>query len=169
MIKYVFLDIDGVISTYDESMYSTKDYWIEHPWAKRLNIMHGFNTECVKIYNEIILETGCKTILSSDWKRHGRTLSDLDEIFKQNGVVESPIDVTPDYRDNYSNLEYGRSIEIIHYIAENHINVDDIVILDDLNLEMLFPPKVKNRFIKTHFEYGIKEEGFKDLIINMLK
>lgn len=168
-MKKIFLDIDGVISTLDESMNSTKDYWIENDWARRLGVQHGFNKECVNIFNDIILETGCEIILSSDWKRHGRTLIDLDEIFKMNGVIKSPIVFTRDYRDNYSNLEYCRSTEIIHFIAENNININDIVILDDLDLELLFPPKVNERFVKTNFHEGLKEDGIKLRIINMLK
>ena len=85
-MKYVFLDIDGVISTYEESMNTiTQDYWIEHPWTKRLKLTHGFNVDCVKIFNEILLKTGAKIILSSDWKRN--SLSDLNEIFKKKTFI----------------------------------------------------------------------------------
>lgn len=167
-MKYIFLDLDGVISTFEESMSSTKDFWIGRPWARDMKVLYPFNQECVMILNEILIETGAEIILSSDWKKR-RTLEDLDIIFKKNGIIKSPIDVTSDYRDNYSNFEMCRSVEIIHYIAENIIDINDIVILDDLNLETLFPPRVRDRFIKTNFEEGIKEFEIKDLIISKLK
>jgi len=167
-MKYIFLDIDGVISTFEESMSSTKDFWIERQWARDMRVLYPFNQECVMILNEILTETGAEIILSSDWKKK-RSLKDLDIIFKNNGVIKSPIDVTPDLRQDYSVLEVCRTFEIVHYIAENNININDIVIIDDLNLERLLPPKVRDRFIKTNFEDGIREFEIKDLIIEKLK
>lgn len=164
--KIIFLDIDGVISTLYESMeIDNKIYWKDNEWARKLNVHYPFNENCVTLLNEIIKETDAEIILSSDWRRH-KTLEQLDIIFKNNGVIKSPIDITPNYRDHYSNFEYARSIEIVHYIAENTIDINDIVVLDDLNLEMLFPPRLKTRFVKTY--NGITEEH-KSKILELLK
>lgn len=167
-MKFLFLDIDGVISTFEESMSSTKDFWIERQWAKDMRVLYPFNTECVSILNDILFERDVEIILSSDWKKR-RTLNDLDIIFKNNNIIKSPIDTTPDLRQDYPILDECRAFEITHYIAQNNLNIDNVVILDDLNIELFLPPKLKDRFIKTSFEDGIKEDGIKDLIINKLK
>lgn len=164
--KYIILDLDGVVTTINESMnIETALYWKDNPSMKELNVQYPFNEYCVKILNEILKETNAEIILSSDWKKR-KTLEQLDIIFKYNNVIKSPIDITPNYRDNYSNFEYARSMEIVHYLAENIIDINNIVILDDLNLEMLFPPRLKTRFIKTHD--GLTEEH-KDEILKLLK
>ncbi len=166
MKKYIFLDIDGVLTTISESMDTDNLlYWKDNSWAKNLNVHYPFNEDCVKILNDILKETGAEIILSSDWRKH-RTLEQLDIIFKNNGVIKSPIDITPNYRNNYSNFEYARSVEIVHYIAENTIDINNIVVLDDLNLEMLFPPKLRTRFIKTYD--GLLGE-YKSKILDLLK
>ncbi len=166
MKKYIFLDIDGVLTTISESMDTDNLlYWKDNSWAKNLNVHYPFNEDCVKILNDILKETGAEIILSSDWRKH-RTLEQLDIIFKNNGVIKSPIDITPNYRNNYSNFEYARSVEIVHYIVENTIDINNIVVLDDLNLEMLFPPKFRTRFIKTYD--GLLGE-YKSKILDLLK
>lgn len=166
MKKYIFLDIDGVLTTLYESMdLDNMLYWKDNNWAKKMNVYYPFNETCVNILNSIIKETDAEIILSSDWKKH-KTMEQLDVIFKNNGVIKTPIDITPDYRNQYSNFEYSRSIEIIHYIAENTIDINNIVVLDDLNLEMLFPPRLRTRFVKTCD--GITEED-KIKIIELLK
>lgn len=166
MKKYIFLDIDGVLTTISESMDTDNLlYWKDNSWAKNLNVHYPFNEDCVKILNDILKETGAEIILSSDWRKH-RTLEQLDIIFKNNGVIKSPIDITPNYRNNYSNFEYARSVEIVHYIVENTIDINNIVVLDDLNLEMLFPPKLRTRFIKTYD--GLLGE-YKSKILDLLK
>lgn len=166
MKKYIFLDIDGVLTTLSESMVTDNLlYWKDNSWAKNLNVHYPFNEDCVKILNDILKETGAEIILSSDWRKH-KTLEQLDIIFKNNGVIKSPIDITPNYRNNYSNFEYARSVEIVHYIAENTIDINNIVVLDDLNLEMLFPPKLRTRFIKTYD--GLLGE-YKSKILDLLK
>lgn len=165
-MKYIFLDIDGVLTTISESMDTDNLlYWKDNSWAKKLNVHYPFNEECVKILNDILKETGAEIILTSDWRKH-KTLEQLDIIFKNNGVIKSPIDITPNYRDHYSNFEYARSIEIVHYIAENTIDINNIVVLDDLNLEILFPPKLRTRFIKTYD--GLLGE-YKSKILELLK
>ena len=161
-MKYIFLDIDGVISTFNESMSSTKDFWDSNPWAKDMRVLYPFNQDCVMVLNEIIKETDAEIILSSDWKKQ-RTLEELDIIFKKNGIIKSPIDKTKNLRDEYSNFETCRSMEITHYIGENIIT--DYIILDDLNLESLLPFRVRERFFRTDWEGGLGESGLKGDII----
>jgi hypothetical protein len=163
---FIFLDIDGVLSTLTESMESTKDFWIINRWARDLGVLYSFNEGCVDIFNDITSQFECEIILSSDWKKK-RSLKDLDIIFKENNVTKSPVDKTKDLRDEFNNFEATRAMEIMYFINEN--NIKDFIILDDLDLEKLLPPRILDRFFKTPFDLGISEPGMKEKIIERMK
>lgn len=141
-MQYIFLDIDGVLAT-DECSYKPEHELYAYP----------FDKECVRLFNEILLETDAQIILSSDWRLMYHELETLDLLFKHNGIIKSPIDVTP----NLSN----RSLEIETYIREKQIK--SFVILDDMDLKV-FP----DRFIRCNINEGIKEAGVKEKIIAIL-
>lgn len=161
----IFLDLDGVLTTIAESLGYQKDFWDKNPWAKDKKIPHPFNDKCVGVLNEILKEFECEIVLSSDWKKR-RSLKELDIIFKNFGVIQSPINVTKNLRDEF-NFEHCRAMEIMHFIGENAIK--DYIIIDDLDLEKIFPPKVLDNFFKTSFDNGLAEQGLKERIIEKLK
>ncbi len=139
-IKTIFLDIDGVLVLNESGE--------PHP-----EHAHPFDKECVAALNEILNETNAIIVLSSTWKKVW-DLKRLDFIFKFNGVVKSPLDVTEDFNN--------REKEITDYVQRK--NVSDFVILDDLPLD-IFP---KN-FVKCSMNEGLKEEGLKERAITILK
>lgn len=141
-MRYIFLDIDGVLAT-EECSFKPEHELYAYP----------FNKDCVRIFNEILLETDAQIILSSDWRLMFHDLETLDLVFKHNGIIKSPVDITP----NLSN----RSLEIETYIKEN--NIKSFVILDDMDLKV-FPDK----FIRCNINEGIKEAGIKEKIIDIL-
>ena len=139
-MKIIFLDIDGVLII-DELLYeSPKD---DPP---------PFNKDCVKILNDILQETNSMIVLSSTWKKIW-DLKRLDFIFKFNGIIKSPLDITSDFNN--------REKEITDYVQRNKVN--DFLILDDAQLD-IFP---KN-FIQCQMEYGLKGEGIKERAISIL-
>src|ERR1700751_3450097 len=90
MIKYVFLDIDGVLCT---GLCALKQ--------KHSVFSYPFHLDCVKNLNEIITSTDTEIILTSDWRIHfGNDLKKLSELFKHNGVTKRPIGVTTDLGKN---------------------------------------------------------------------
>ncbi len=134
--KIIFLDIDGVLCTEACSLKPQhKDYG------------YPFNSNCVKAFNEILLETGAEIVLTSDWRiGYNNDLNRLNEIFKFNGVLKSPVDLTPDFGKN-------RDKEIATYIF-NHPEIKNFIILDDL------PLKVHSlRFIQTNLFVALNELG----------
>ena len=69
IMKYIFLDIDGVLAC-DAQMYTNaKKFQKKREWAKELNVLYPFDPICVKVLNEILEATGAEIILSSDWKK----------------------------------------------------------------------------------------------------
>jgi hydroxymethylpyrimidine pyrophosphatase-like HAD family hydrolase len=68
-LKLIFLDIDGVLVTTNSLIPSDKYFG------------HTFDKNCVQNLIEILDATGAKVVISSSW-REGRTLSQLQSIFK---------------------------------------------------------------------------------------
>ena len=139
-LKTIFLDIDGVL-VLDET-------GEPHP-----ENAHPFDKECVTVLNAILNETNAIIILTSTWKKVW-DLKRLDFIFKFNGVVKSPLDVTEDFSN--------REKEITDYVQRKKIT--DFAILDDMNL-VIFP----KHFVKCSMQRGLKEEGLKERTIAILK
>jgi hypothetical protein len=174
-MKYIFLDIDGVLATNKEFLRNTKKFQEKNEWAKNLRVPYPWNPGTVKVFNEILTETDAEIILSSDWKKHW-TLEQLDVIFKANGVNKSPIDVTHNKPISMAWMERNRMSDIESYLFENnfvdHTEGDKAtcawIIIDDLNIRQWLPEDLKDRFFLTRSEQGIKETGLKEKIIKKL-
>lgn len=139
-IKTIFLDIDGVLVLNGSGE--------PHP-----ENAHPFDKGCVAALNEILNQTNAIIVLTSTWRKVW-DLKRLDFIFKFNGVVKSPLDITEDL--------HNREKEITDYVQRKGIT--DFVILDDLDL-VIFP----KHFIKCSMNEGLKEEGIKERAIAILK
>lgn len=168
-MKYIFLDIDGVLSTNDEFWLNTQEFWLENKWAKELKVPYPFNFKCVKSFNNILSEVSdIKIILSSDWKKHW-TIEELDIIFKSNGVIESPSDITrTDGFSNWDMLERTRMGDIESYLRSNDLIDSNWVIIDDLNVSGFLPEEHKDKFFLTNDFDGLSEEGIVERIIEKL-
>jgi hypothetical protein len=108
-MKLLFLDIDGVM---------TNDEQVINP-----NHLYSFSPSCVEVLNQILRTHNIKIILTSSW----RTVFDaekLNQIFTENGVIQTPAGQTP----SISNLKRG--LEIKKYLEKR--NPTHFVILDDM-------------------------------------
>lgn len=171
-MKVLFLDHDGVIclATQWGGRFKKKGY-DSNPKTPMDIRMDDFDKKCVKVLNEIVDETGCEIVVTSDWKRWGG-LDDMREMYSVRGVKE-PLDITPDMVDfmpsEYDILKATHNFESIrvHEINEwlrNHPEVTHWVVIDDLDLSEL------NNFVLTkrpHSE-GIKQSGIKEKLLKYL-
>lgn len=156
----IFLDIDGCLATSKEYYMSREKFWVKNPIAERLKVPYPYNEKCVKIFNNILNEIGPQIILSSDWKHHW-TLDEIDKIFIFNGIIQSPIDVTPNFNISHTDFAKNRAFEIETYIKKHHLT--SYVIVDDLDMTQYFEPP---HFIKTRETEGFKQCGLKQKILN---
>jgi hypothetical protein len=173
-MKIVFLDHDGVMCLSTEwggRMKKIKKWkldnpdcngYVNDPLIPAHVKMDNFNTKAVKILNEILELTDAEIVVSSDWKLHN-TLEQLQDMFKEYGVIKSPIDVTPDkILKKMSDLESNRVSEINEWLI-NHPEVTHWVAIDDLDLSEL-PNFVHTKKMKE----GIKQSGIKEQILKFL-
>jgi hypothetical protein len=151
--KIIILDLDGVIAT-EECWQKT-----EKKFGKNI---YRWNDNCVKVLNEILNETDADIILSSDWRKHF-DLKTLDEIFKWNNVVKSPVDVTDEIKRSFSSdIEEDRIQQIGRFLEKNQINF--WVCVDDLDLNSDIVPN----FVQVDQELGISQEGIKEKLLSYL-
>jgi hypothetical protein len=174
-MKVIFLDHDGVICLPNEwggraekirlfcvennLEYSTSWNTSKVPMDVR---MDDFDTESIKVLNEILKETDAEIIISSDWKKHG-TLEEIQEMYKARGVIKLPIAVTESFPS--FQLESARVSEIQNFLF-NHPEITKWVAVDDMDLSKL------ENFVRTKsfvLKGGIKGEGVKERIIEFLK
>ena len=168
MKPIIFLDLDGVLATdYELFDVVTMDFHSlkENTWAKELNVPYPFDEDCVGVLNEIFIETDADIVLSSDWKKHW-TLEQLDIIFKNNGIIKSPIDITSKKTISYMDHEKNRAYQIEDYVKNN--NIKNFVIIDDMYISHHLDD-MKNKFVRTEGYEGIKGIGIKERILNILK
>lgn len=142
----IFLDIDGVLATDDSA---------ELP--RHETFAYPFDRDCVAVFNEILSITGAEIVLSSDWKLiYNNDLGILDELFKHNGVIKSPIATTEDLG--------MRHFEITSYLQENSAQINRFLILDDLQLKIH-----SLNFVRCNSKHGIKENGIKNKCLTILQ
>ena len=197
-MKILFLDNDSVIclsnnwggrskkwskyrSAYPNSSKEMKDA----PVSVRFD---DFDKKAIKILNEIIEQTGCDIVVSSDWRLHA-TLEELGDYYISQGIIKRPVDVTDIFKDLFpkewnafrfrAELELERSMERGHWL-ENHPEVTHWVAVDDLNMSSEFlskyfsdgesdkNPGLSNFVLTPKSSEGIKQCGIKEKIIKFL-
>jgi hypothetical protein len=152
-MKVLFLDHDGVICLQKQwgTRFSKQDKYnlVKSIWGvstdvavKDMNLydrFDNFDTECIDMLNQLILETDCQIVVSSDW----RLLANVDEMgdyYESQGIIRRPIGFT--YVASFEDLKYHsrtyereevRSHEILQWLSE-HPEVTQWVAIDDLDM-----------------------------------
>jgi hypothetical protein len=192
-MKVIFLDNDGVICLSNNWGGRTKkwskyrsanpDLSGEKKDAPAYVRFDDFDKKAIKILNEILEETGCEIVVSSDWKLHA-TLEELCDYYESQGIIKRPIALTPDIQNctvqgnvfiwsQQWDLEQVRTIEIRQYLHD-HPEVTHWVSVDDLNMGKNGEPwkdvwAIDNFVLTPKSSEGIKQSGIKEKILNYLK
>lgn len=145
MPSTIFLDIDGVLASEEDSTLPQHEQFA-YPWDK----------ECVAVFNELLAASDADIVLSSDWKiSYSSDLALLDQLFKHNGILKSPVAVTAD-------LGGKRGKEIASYVYKNNIN--RFLILDDRKITVH-----SLRFVQCNINIGLKKQGLKEKCFQILQ
>jgi hypothetical protein len=183
MRKIIFLDNDGVICLSNNwgSRHNKLKKWMFHNDNKASYDMDhrfdDFDTKAIKVFNEILTETGADYVISSDWKIHA-TLEELQGYYLLKGVIKAPIALTPNLKDFDEDaaamfgyrweFERMRCLEIKEWLKQNP-DVTHWVAVDDLNMsnENLHPG-LDNFVLTPRSNEGIKQSGIKEKILKHL-
>jgi len=158
-MKILFLDHDGVICLSSEwgSRYKNKEGLD--------SVFDRFNEKAIKVLNEIIEETDCEIVISSDWRFHA-SLSQMRELYKIRGIIKQPIGYTGYVKSNSADLEWARATEINNWLDTHDTkSVMKWVAVDDLDMLTW----LTDNFVRTpRSSEGIKQSGIKEKIIKIL-
>lgn len=128
-MKILFLDIDGVVN-------SVKNF------NPKNNTLYPLDRYCAFLVGRIVLQTGCKVVLSSSWRHDPKAVQSVSQ-----SVVEL-FDITP-------TLGKYRGDEVQAWL-DQHPEVTKYAILDD---DMDFYVYQAPNFFKTRFmEEGLTDE-----------
>lgn len=182
-MKALFLDHDGVIcllNNFGTRFKKGKGTMTDNSVLKRFD---NFDKKAIKTLNEIIEESECEIIVSSDWKRWA-TVEELGEYYEHQGIIKKPLDFTVSINDiqvpedfkwdrNYD-LEQTRCFEIQAWL-DKHPEVTHWVAVDDLFLGITEIDKIEHKtwglknFVWCPSVYeGIKQTGIKGKILSFL-
>lgn len=183
-MKVLMLDNDGVIclnnnwgTRFKKGTGTLRDVSV-------LNRFDNFDQKAVKVLNEILTETECEIVVSSDWRRWATT-EELGEYYESQGIIKKPIDVTQFVNDidvpndfkweRTFDLEQERSLEIKEWV-KNHPEITHWVAVDDMFMGITKNDREADRlwglknFVWTPSAYeGIKQSGVKDKILKFFK
>ncbi|KAJ8904342.1 hypothetical protein NDN08_000863 [Rhodosorus marinus] len=130
--KIIFLDVDGVL----------------HPISGRGGLLRK---DCLHRLKRIVTETRCEIVISSNWRKSKKLLTNLRKCFKVHGLRW--IDTTPVLAEGTVSARTRRD-EIKSWIKRNEYEGSWIV-LDDLNLADIANVEDKGRCIRTKAWVGL--------------
>ena len=169
-MKVLFLDHDGVICL--AKQWGTRN---SKSSKKNKEIFDNFCPKAIRVLNEIIEETDCEIVVSSDWRCYSN-IEYMQNLYISRGIKKAPIDYTivfpendydiweetREYKDYYQISARVREKEINHWIKSNS-NITSWVAVDDLPMNKL------SNFVHTKRPTeGIKQTGIKKKIIDFL-
>jgi len=156
-MKVIFLDIDGVLNSFD-NMHAM--HAISYHNGPDFRDKHGqfFDERCVRWLRLIIKETDAKIVISSTWRMSG--LKVMKEMWEERNLPGEVIDITP---DAINAMDDSRGREIQMWLDKNA--VDSFCIIDD-DSDML--PEQMKCFVKLNSFIGLHRESANE-VVSILK
>ena len=121
-MKIIFLDIDGVLNSYEWYIERQQNPKFEPKSMSRDEFKRWeFSPALVLNLNEIIEQTGAKIVVSSTWRR-GYDIEGLQKLFKSVGIIGEVVGLTPSMhspkgvKENYT---IPRGCEISYWLKSH--------------------------------------------------
>lgn len=160
-MKIIFLDIDGVVLTFESTRAASKEIRKRHqggevPFLERCELRA--DARCVEALNQLIKATDAKVVVSSAW-RSGQSVSSLQAILDAFGLHCEVIGKTADPSGELVNGIYtsvSRGVEIGNWLQAHakDAGVSAYIVIDDERIE-----EHRQRQVKTRYHKGL--QGFR--------
>lgn len=173
-MKYIFLDIDGVLNCYSD--FFTED-GKEKKNCPRVSGFYGIANDKLKNLSLIYNECQAKIILVSSWKSYISKPADKwdYEFYRLAPKIKMYLhNKFNKYKMKISDTTYGferawydRAFGIIEYMKKFNIDKKDIIILDDEDFQY-DSYDLGDRFIKTDYDNGGLTEELAKKAVDLL-
>lgn len=147
--KFLFLDIDGVLNSFDDYKMSGKEFL-----ENLENTTFIVSKKKINILNKIV-ETYHPTIILSSYWRNRYPLSKIQEKFEKAGFKGKLSGITPSFGGEHED----RWQQIKHFVDDN--DVSEYIILDDSPLDRK-KTKYPN-WIKTDSYTGLEQKHLEEI------
>ena len=132
MRKILFLDIDGVLNSFDNSNSRSLLYKLSDDNKSRDEFGRLFDERCVRWLTYIVEMTDCKIVISSTWRKSGLIV--MKEMWEKRKLPGEVIDITPLEPNEklinlYGEYDVDRGYEIQEWLDKNKWN--SYCIVDD--------------------------------------
>lgn len=147
-MKYLFLDIDGVLNS---------QTWFDGGGALDGDDARQIDPTAVELLDTIVAESRCRVVISSTW-RVAMPLPDIAALLGRRGFSfpRSVVGCTPELPD-------GRSTEVSSWMEAMQVSRQDIAILDDDTVWGF-----DDRLVRTTWKHGLQPEHV-DRVIEMFE
>ena len=157
-MKFIFLDVDGVLNTIDTVMQNMieSDRKVDKKTTLNLNSLEN-------LYN-IVMETDAFIVITSEWRRSSRLMKELLEglaLFNLTNRVIGKTERIVVRKESKGAIttHVDRGLEIEDYL--NKHDCDSFVILDDIKWDL---EKFEDNLILTDPRYGITNKDVEEAI-----
>ena len=148
-MKVVFLDIDGVLNSYQ---------YLSRTSMEDAGIYNELDPQKVNLLQKLVVQTGASIVLSSSWRESFECVKPLDavarnllEALKEHGLLISSM--TP--------LLTGKRDEEIRQWLTCHTEVELFVILDDEDYDW---KELRSNWVETSYYVGLTEENVREAV-----
>lgn len=152
-MKYIFLDIDGVLNSSEYVM--SMPYLLETAGMSDAEVMliaHHTHLDplAIKILNDLVKRSGAEVILSSTW-RGKYSPAEMTKMLKDRGGEFEIKDSTPILFGKINSNRLPRGKEIVAFLQRLEVQPESLVILDDHD-DMLH---LKPLLVQTNIKVGL--------------
>jgi tRNA(Met) C34 N-acetyltransferase TmcA len=154
-MKYIFLDIDGVLNSADyseSSFYLTATAGLSDAEIMLTNHHHHLDPNAINTLNDLVKRSGATVVLSSTWR--GRySPEEMTTMLKDRGATFEIKTATPKLFGKISS-RIPRGKEIAHYLKMLEKQPEAFVILDDHD-DMIH---LKPFLVQTTMKHGLTQD-----------
>jgi HAD domain in Swiss Army Knife RNA repair proteins len=133
-VRIIFLDHYGVMCRAVQGITRTTT---SLPTAAELagrRSWEPFDTDCVRVLNDILAATAADIVVTSDWK-HSKNLAEIGDFYAAQGVTARPIGCTTSLPIQHDTLHQQRAAEIAHWV-NTYPGIDSWIAVDDLHMQL---------------------------------
>jgi hypothetical protein len=150
LTKYIFLDFDGVLHSHSHG----KSFSHLHYFHKMLKMM--------KTYAKVQLnaDIDIHVVFSTSWRKH-KTAEQLSA-YIGNDAIPMIFSSLSEYETFFKNVftDENRLYLIKQYIQSNHISLDDVLILDDMDILYSFLYQNEIMYLGKQFDIDKVTDSF---------